>query len=80
LNLSANSFGDENDLGQDQRIDQSKAIEPIADVLGAQHHPGVEREQAENDKEIDENRDEALPHRGGSSASQKRRSRPPHQA
>jgi hypothetical protein len=49
LNLSANSFGDENDLGQGQRIDQSKAIEPVADVLGAQYHPGVEREQAEND-------------------------------
>ena len=36
------------------------AIESVAYVLGAQHHPRVEREQTENDKEINENPDEAL--------------------
>ena len=54
------SFGEENDLRQNQGIDQGKAIEAVAYALGAQHHPRVEREQTENDKEIDENPDEAL--------------------
>src|SRR5262245_59912148 len=54
------SFGEKNYLRQHQSIYQSHAVESVAYVVRAQHHPCVEREQTENDKQIGENADEAL--------------------
>jgi hypothetical protein len=54
------SFSQKNYLRQNQRIYQSHAVESVAYVLAAQHHPRVEREQTENDEQINENPDEAL--------------------